>query len=82
MGGGDVKLWVGLLWCVFSFYGDVVVLAMFITLIVTSMVQILVRVLLMRKDVTGIKLPGAWRSLFFLIFLSIYPVTGLDYVVF
>lgn len=82
MGGGDVKLWVGLLWCTFSFCGDVVVLFMFITLIVTSMAQILARVLMKKKDVMGIKLPGAWRSLAFLIFLSIYPAIGLDYVVF
>jgi leader peptidase (prepilin peptidase) / N-methyltransferase len=82
MGGGDVKLWVGLLWCTFSFCGDVVALVMFITLIVTSMAQILVRVLVKKKDVMGIKLPGAWRSLAFLIFLSIYPASGLDHVVF
>lgn len=82
MGGGDVKLWVGLLWCTFSFCGDVVVLVMFITLIITGMAQILVRVLVKKKDVMGIKLPGAWRSLVFLISLSIYPATGLDYVVF
>lgn len=80
MGGGDVKLWVGLLWCTSSFCGDVVALIMFVTLIVTSLVQILVRVLGKKKDVVGIKLPGAWRSLAFLMFLSIYPATGLDYV--
>lgn len=82
MGGGDVKLWVGLLWCTFSFCGDVVALHMFVTLIVTSLVQILVRVLGKKKDVVGIKLPGAWRSLAFLILLSIYPAPELDYVLF
>ena len=82
MGGGDVKLWVGLLWCTFSFCGDSVTLTMFITLIITSMAQILVRVLMKKKDVMGIKLPGAWRSLAFSIFLSIYPATRLDYVIF
>ena len=82
IGGGDVKLWVGLLWCTFPLCGDVVTLAMFITLIITSMAQILVRVLVKKKDVTGIKLPGAWRSLVFSIFISIYPTTGLDYVAF
>lgn len=80
MGGGDVKLWVGLLWCTFSFCGDSVTLTMFITLIVTSMAQILVRVLGKKKAVTGIKLPGAWRSLVFFISISIYPAIGLDYV--
>ena len=82
MGGGDVKLWVGLLWCTFSFCGDFVTLVMFITLIITSMAQILARVLMKKKDVMGIKLPGAWRSLAFSIFLSIYPATRLDYVIF
>ena len=82
MGGGDVKLWVGLLWCTFSFCGDSVTLTMFITLIITSMAQILARVLMKKKDVMGIKLPGAWRSLAFSIFLSIYPATRLDYVIF
>ena len=80
MGGGDVKLWVGLFWCTFSFCGDVVTLVMFIALIITSMAQILVRILMKKRDVVGIKLPGAWRSLAFLIFLSIYPATGLNYV--
>lgn len=80
MGGGDVKLWVGLLWCTFSFCGEVITLVMFITLIITGMAQILIRILLKKKDVTGIKLPGAWRSLAFLIFLYIYPATGLYYV--
>jgi prepilin peptidase CpaA len=80
MGGGDVKLWVGLLWCTFSLCGDVVILAMFITLIFTGMAQILARVLGKKKAVVGLKLPGAWRSLPFLIFLSIHPATGLDYV--
>lgn len=80
MGGGDIKLWVGLLWCTFPLCGDVVTLAMFITLIITSMAQILVRVLTRKKDVMGIKLPGAWRSLVFLVFLAVYPAAGLDYV--
>lgn len=80
MGGGDVKLWVGLLWCTFSLCGDDVALVLFITLIVTGMAQILARVLMKKTDVTGIKLPGAWRSLAFLVILSIHPATGLDYV--
>lgn len=82
MGGGDVKLWLGLLWCTFSFCGDFVTPVMFITLILTGMAQILARVLMKKTDVMGIKLPGAWRSLVFSIFLSIYPATGLDYVIF
>ena len=82
MGGGDVKLWAGLLWCTFTLYGDYVILVMFITLILTGMAQILARFLMQKSDVMGIKLPGAWRSLVFSIFISIYPTTGLDYVAF
>lgn len=70
MGGGDVKLWLGLLWCTFSFVGERVTLIMFIILIVTSLVQIIARVL-MKKDAVGIKLPGAWRTLVFLLFVVV-----------
>jgi Flp pilus assembly protein protease CpaA len=82
MGGGDVKLWIGLLWCAFSFSGESVALIMFVTLIVTGLFQILVRVLGKKKDIMGIKLPGAWRSLAFLIFLFFHPATELYYVSF
>ena len=73
MGGGDVKLWIGLLWCTFSFLGESVTLIMFIILIVTSLVQIITRVL-MKKKAVGIKLPGAWRALVYIIFLVIHPI--------
>jgi Flp pilus assembly protein protease CpaA len=80
MGGGDVKLWVGLLWCTFSILGDSVTFIMFITLIVTSIVQILVRILMKKKNVMGIKLPGAWRTLVYLIFLFFFHAGELVYV--
>jgi len=80
MGGGDVKLWVGLLWCTFSFWGDSVVLVMFVTLIVTGTVQLLARVLVKKNDVVGIKLPGAWRALVYLIFLVFFNTGGVNYV--
>jgi Flp pilus assembly protein protease CpaA len=80
IGGGDVKLWVGLLWCTFSFWGDSVTLIMFVTLIVTSIVQILARVLIKKKNVVGIKLPGAWRALVYLIFLVFSRAGELIYV--
>lgn len=69
MGGGDVKLWIGLLWCTFSFFGESVTLIMFVVLIVTSMIQILARVLMKKRNVVGIKLPGAWRALVYVAFL-------------
>ena len=78
IGGGDVKLWVGLLWCTFPILGEQVVLIMFITLIVTGLLQILIRLLMQKKDVTGIKLPGAWRTLVYLSFLAFYSASGLN----
>lgn len=80
MGGGDVKLWVGLLWCTFSFWGDSVTLVMFVTLIVTGTVQILARILVKKNGVVGIKLPGAWRALVYLIFLIFFRAGELIYV--
>src|SRR5690349_7717789 len=44
MGGGDAKLWIGLLWCLSSF-GDGVVIWMFVTLMLTGVAQIVVRAL-------------------------------------
>jgi leader peptidase (prepilin peptidase)/N-methyltransferase len=80
MGGGDVKLWIGLLWCTFSFWGDSVILVMFLTLIVTAIAQILVRILAKKREVAGIKLPGAWRALAYLIFLVLHHAGWLNYV--
>jgi len=80
MGGGDVKLWVGLLWCTFSFFGENVTLIMFISLIVTSIIQILARVLMKKREVVGIKLPGAWRVLVYVIFLAVYSTGVLNNV--
>jgi len=79
MGGGDVKLWIGLLWCTFSFWGDSVTLVMFLTLIVTAIAQILVRILAKKREVVGIKLPGAWRALAYLIFLVLHHAGWLNY---
>lgn len=78
IGGGDVKLWVGLLWCTFSFLGEDVTLIMFVSLIVTSIVQILARVLIKKREIVGIKLPGAWRALVYMLFLAVYSTGVLN----
>jgi len=80
MGGGDVKLWIGLLWCTFSFWGECVTSFMFLALIVTGMGQILARVFIKHKKVVGIKSPGAWRSLAYLLLLFLYHADGLSNV--
>jgi len=66
IGGGDAKLWVGLLWCLFSFAGERILLVMSISLMVTGLAQILVRVITKKKLETGIKVPGAWRTVVFM----------------
>jgi len=53
---------------------------MFVTLIVTGTVQLLARVLVKKNDVVGIKLPGAWRALVYLIFLVFFNSGGVNYV--
>ena len=49
-------------------------------LIVTAIAQILVRILAKKRDVVGIKLPGAWRALAYLIFLVLHNAGWLNYV--
>lgn len=73
IGGGDAKLWVGLLWCLFRFAGEQILVIMFISLIITGLAQILIRALAKRKIEVGSKVPGAWRAVVFmgcLIFLT------------
>lgn len=65
MGGGDSKLWIGLLWCLSSF-GDNVVVWMFFALLVTGVAQIFVRTLSQKRTAIGFKTPGAWRTVVFM----------------
>ena len=66
IGGGDAKLWVGLLWCLFSFAGEGILLVMSISLLVTGLSQILLRAITKQKIETGIKTSGAWRTVVFM----------------
>jgi Flp pilus assembly protein protease CpaA len=65
MGGGDAKLWTGLLWCLSSF-GEHVVFWMFVALVVTGCTQITARTLSQKRVVVGFKTPGAWRTVVFM----------------
>ena len=65
MGGGDAKLWIGLLWCLSSF-GDDVVIWMFIALMLTGVIQIAVRALSQKRLAVGVKTAGAWRAVVFM----------------
>lgn len=65
MGGGDAKLWIGLLWCLSSF-ADSVVLLMFVALMLTGVAQIVVRALSQKRVTIGCKSAGAWRAVVFM----------------
>ena len=65
MGGGDTKLWIGLLWCLSSF-GESVVLLMFAALMLTGVAQIVVRALSQKRGVIGFRTAGAWRAVVFM----------------
>lgn len=69
IGGGDAKLWIGLLWCLSSF-GDNVVVWMFVALMVTGVAQIVVRVLSQQRVAIGLKTAGAWRAVVFMALLA------------
>ena len=65
MGGGDAKLWIGLLWCLSSF-GDNVVVWMFVAWMVTGVSQIVMRALSQKRLAVGFKTAGAWRAVVFM----------------
>ena len=65
MGGGDAKLWIGLLWCLSSF-GDNVVVWMFVAWMVTGVSQIVMRALSQKRLAVGFRTAGAWRTVVFI----------------
>ena len=65
MGGGDAKLWIGLLWCLSSF-GESVALWMFAALMLTGLAQIVVRALSQKRVAIDYKTAGAWRAVVFM----------------
>ena len=65
MGGGDAKLWIGLLWCLSSFGEDMIIL-MFAALMLTGVAQIVVRAFSQKRLVVGCKTAGAWRTVVFM----------------
>jgi Flp pilus assembly protein protease CpaA len=65
MGGGDTKLWIGLLWCLSSF-SDNVAIWMFAALMLTGVAQIFVRALSQKRVAIGFRTAGAWRTVVFM----------------
>jgi len=64
MGGGDAKLWIGLLWCLSPLGDDVV--WMFVALMLTGVAQIVVRALSQKRVAIGFRTAGAWRTVVFM----------------
>jgi Flp pilus assembly protein protease CpaA len=71
MGGGDAKLWIGLLWCLSSF-GEGMVILMFVALMLTGVAQIAVRALSQKRIAIGFKTAGAWRTVVFMGLLAYF----------
>ena len=65
MGGGDAKLWIGLLWCLSSF-GEGLIIVMFAALMLTGIAQIGVRALSQKRIGSGLRTAGAWRAVVFM----------------
>lgn len=76
IGGGDAKLWMGLLWCLFTFAGEGILLVMSISLMVSGLAQLLMRAIARKKIETGIKTPGAWRTIVFMGLLAYLNLAG------
>jgi Flp pilus assembly protein protease CpaA len=66
IGGGDAKLWIGLLWSLFPFVGEAILFFLFLSLMITGGAQLLVRAPRARRLHPGIKAPGAWRTVVFM----------------
>ena len=73
MGGGDAKLWMGMLWLVPPSLADMAVSMMVVSFLTTASLQMAWRKL---KDqpLIGIRSPGAWRALPFAAWLLLSSV--------
>ncbi len=66
MGGGDVKLWLAILWALPPVFSAQTLLWMFVTFFLTSLLQMGWR-LIRKQTPTGSAAPAAWRTLTFLL---------------
>jgi len=62
IGGGDAKLWMGLLWSSYVLADDRVFFIAAISWLITGAAQVIVRFVMRKNKVIGIKMPGAWRA--------------------
>ena len=73
MGGGDAKLWMGLLWLVPPSLAGMAVSMMVISFLTTASLQMVWRKL-NDQPLTGVRSPGAWRVLPFAAWLLLSGV--------
>lgn len=71
MGGGDAKLWMALLWMIPIEWTREGIVAMFTTMFITGLIQLLWRSV-RKQPGTGIQGPGAWRTIPFAIWLALW----------
>ena len=73
LGGGDAKLWMALLWLVPSELAQPALLVMAAAFLLTAMAQVFWRKL-RRRPVWGVRSPGAWRAIPFVIWFAVVGV--------
>ena len=73
MGGGDAKLWMGMLWLVPPSLADMAVSMMVVSFLTTASLQMAWRKL-KNQPLIGIRSPGAWRALPFAVWLLVSGV--------
>ena len=66
MGAGDVKLWMAILWALPDSNTPSLILLVFLSFLVTSIIQFFWR-LFHKQSFTGMKSPAAWRTIPFLL---------------
>lgn len=75
IGAGDAKLWLALLWCV-PIHPYTTAIILFAVLFATGLVQLVWRVVT-KQQMQGVRLPGAWRAIFFVLSLVIWSCAPL-----
>ena len=66
MGAGDAKLWMAVLWALPDSNIPSLILLVFLSFLITSIMQILWR-LIRKQPTSGAKTPAAWRTIPFLL---------------
>lgn len=68
IGGGDAKLWMGMLWLVPPHQAGMGISVMVVSFFTTAILQLILRKL-KNLPLTGIRTPGAWRVIPFVVWL-------------